>query len=131
MDYWYLFGYLYAMDAFAALADPTRRWLLTRLAAGPTRVVDLAGELPISRPAVSKHLRLLGTAGLVTAQPTGRETRYALNRTALAPVHEWLDALTPEPRISEHALDALDLEVRRTVRERSTSPTPSTKKETA
>lgn len=119
------------MDAFAAMADPTRRWMLRRLAAGPTRVVDLADALPISRPAVSKHLRLLGTAGLVTAHPAGRETRYTLNRTALAPVHEWLDGLTPEPPVSARALDALDLEVRRTVRERSSTTTTKTTKETA
>ena len=51
------------MDVFAALADPVRRSLLGRLAGGPARVVDLAAGLPISRPAVSRHLRLLPEAG--------------------------------------------------------------------
>ncbi len=121
------------MDAFAALADPHRRWLLCRLAVGPTRVVDLAAALPISRPAVSKHLRLLGLAGLVTAEPSGRETRYALNVTALRPVQEFLAELLPQPPVGEHILDALELEVRRTVRERSTATTATaaTTKETA
>ena len=53
------------MDVFGALADPVRRSLLDELAAGPSRVVDLAARRPISRPAVSKHLRLLAEAGLV------------------------------------------------------------------
>jgi len=121
------------MDVFAALADPTRRWLLGRLAAGPTRVVDLAADLPISRPAVSKHLRLLGSAGLVTAEPSGREIRYALNPAALRPVQGFLTALLPHPPVGEHILDALELEVRRTVRERSnTTPAiPAPTKETA
>ena len=66
------------MDVFAALADPVRRSLLEEVAAGPVRVVDLAATRPISRPAVSKHLRLLAEAGLVTATDRGRERHYAL-----------------------------------------------------
>ena len=57
------------MDAFAALADPVRRDLLVAAGRGrPARVVDLAGGHPISRPAISRHLRLLDEAGLVTAE---------------------------------------------------------------
>lgn len=107
------------MDAFAALADPVRRELLRALAAGPARVVDLAAAHPISRPAVSKHLRLLTEAGLATVEERGRERHYALDRAGLVPVRGFLDDLagrrTPIP---ESALDGLDLEVRRTGRER-------------
>ena len=120
-----------AMDVFAALADPVRRHLLRRVADKPARVVDLAAELPISRPAVSKHLRLLAEAGLVSATPSGRETRYALVRAGLDPLHAYLAELATQPPISAHVLDALDLEVRRTVRERRDDPTSEPKKETA
>ena len=81
------------MDAFAALADPVRRDLLRRLARGPARVVDLAAEHPISRPAVSKHLRLLSDAGLVTADDRGRERHYRTATAGLAPVRALLDEL--------------------------------------
>lgn len=118
------------MDAFAALADPTRRGLLRRLSGGPLRVVDLAAEVPISRPAVSKHLRLLGEAGLVTAESRGRETRYALDPDALAPVEQFVAVLRQRPLVPEHVLDGLDLEVRRTVREgRGTVTESATDKE--
>ena len=113
------------MDAFAALADPVRRDLLRRLALGPARVVDLAAEHPISRPAVGKHLRLLSDAGLVTADDHGRERHYRAAPTGLGPVRALLDELAaPTPPISERMLDGLDLEVRRTGRERrATEPT--------
>ncbi|MGL5908372.1 MAG: ArsR/SmtB family transcription factor [Phycicoccus sp.] len=104
------------MDPFAALADPVRRDLLRRLAAGPARVVDLAADHPISRPAVSRHLRVLTDAGLVAAEDHGRERHYALDRTGLAPVQRLLDALRQRVPVPESALDALELEVRRTVR---------------
>ena len=113
------------MDAFAALADPVRRDLLRALAAGPARVVDLAAAHPISRPAVSKHLRLLTQAGLATVEDRGRERHYALDRTGLAPVTGLLAELHSGPPISAEAFDALDLEVRRTVRERRTTATDS------
>lgn len=117
------------MDAFAAIGDPVRRDLVARLARGSARVVDLAAEHPISRPAISKHLRLLTEAGLVTATDHGRERHYALVPTGLTPLRDWLDALAPNPRLSETALDALDLEVRRTVRERrpDTTTRPTTR----
>ncbi len=106
------------MDAFAALADPTRRALLVRLAAGPSRVVDLAAEHQVSRPAISKHLRLLTEAGLVEAEDRGRERHYRLDQAGLRPVRDLLGALATVPRFSEHDLDALELEVRRTGRDR-------------
>ncbi|WP_040524976.1 ArsR/SmtB family transcription factor [Gordonia effusa] len=119
------------MDAFEALADPVRRGLLRRLATSPARVVDLAAEYPISRPAISKHLRLLTEADLVTATNQGRERHYELARDGLEPVHGYLDELrTAGPPIPEHALDGLDLEVRRTTRERRTERTDN-KEDTA
>lgn len=113
------------MDIFGAVADPVRRSLLADLAGGPLRVVDLADGLPISRPAVSKHLRLLLDAGAVTVSDHGRERYYALDRSALGPVVAYVASLA-SPSLTENALDALDTEVRRTGRERrARSTTPS------
>ncbi|MGB0100121.1 MAG: metalloregulator ArsR/SmtB family transcription factor [Nocardioides sp.] len=110
------------MDAFAALADPVRRDLLTELGTGPARVVDLTGSRPISRPAISRHLRVLAEAGLVLAEERGRERHYALRRDGLAPVAAYvagLAATTPlADAVTAGALEALDVEVRRTTRER-------------
>lgn len=112
------------MDVFAALADPVRRDLLRRLAEGPARVVDLASAHPISRPAISKHLRALGEVGLVVADDIGRERHYRLDRSGLAPVSALLAELAPAPPFTERAFDALELEVRRTGRERRTAERP-------
>jgi DNA-binding transcriptional ArsR family regulator len=109
------------VDIFAALADPVRRSLLAELAAEPCRVVDLAASRPITRPAVSKHLRILLEAGAVTVSDRGRERYYALDRAALAPVVSYLAGLSARP-VPEQALDALETEVRRTTRERRTTP---------
>ena len=117
------------MDPFTALADPVRRALLRALAVGPARVVDLAAAHPISRPAVSKHLRLLTEAGLASVEDRGRERHYALDRSGLEPVARLLDELRPAAPYAEHLLDGLDLEVRRTVRERATTPKPDTQQE--
>lgn len=108
------------MDVFGALADPTRRALVAELADSPRRVADLAAGRPISRPAVSKHLRLLLEAEVVTVEDRGRERYYALDRSALAPVTSYVAGLAARP-ISEQALDALETEVRRTTRERRTA----------
>jgi DNA-binding transcriptional ArsR family regulator len=117
------------VDVFAALADPVRRALLEELAAGPARVVDLASRHPISRPAVSKHLRVLAECGLVVAHDQGRERHYALVPGALGPVASLLQrlALGSSP-VTAHALDALDTEVRRAARDRRTA---GTRQETA
>jgi DNA-binding transcriptional ArsR family regulator len=115
------------VDAFDAVADPGRRYLLGHLArTGPARVVDLTRGLagaghPVSRPAVSKHLRVLTEAGLVSATTSGRERHYALVDAGLDPVRTWLSSLRTRPPVSAQALDALDLEVRRTVRGTTTS----------
>ncbi len=106
------------MDPFVALADPVRRALLHTLAVAPARVVDLAAAHPISRPAVSRHLRVLIEAGLASVEDRGRERHYALDRSGLAPVAALLEELLSTPPFAESALDGLDLEVRRTVHER-------------
>lgn len=115
------------MDAFAALADPVRRELLAELASGPARVVDLADARPISRPAVSRHLRVLSEAGLVDVEDRGRERHYALRADGLLPMAQYVAGLRRPSPLTAQALDALDTEVRRTSRERRTTP----KKETA
>jgi DNA-binding transcriptional ArsR family regulator len=119
------------MDPFAALADPVRRDLVRRLADGPARVVDLAAEHPISRPAISKHLRLLTEAGLAAAEDRGRERHYRLDRSGLASIDAFLAELSPPPPFAEADLDGLDLEVRRTTREHSATRVPTTTEETA
>lgn len=107
------------MDVFAALADPVRRQLLRQLVVGPARVVDLAEAHPISRPAISRHLRVLGDAGIVRATDRGRERHYVLDPTPLTEVRDLLDALAPRRTpISGQHLDALETEVRRTTRDR-------------
>ncbi len=119
------------MDVFAALADPLRRDLLRRLSHGPARVVDLAAEHPVSRPAISRHLRLLAEAGLVGVTDVGRERHYRFEPAPLVQVNRLLEQLTPGPPVLESALDALETEVRRTTRERRTTRTPATRKDTA
>jgi DNA-binding transcriptional ArsR family regulator len=114
------------VDVFAALADPIRRDLLLRLSGGACRVVDLAAVHPVSRPAISRHLRILRDAGLVRATEHGRERHYALDPEPLAEVRELVDGLTARrPPISDHHLDALATEVPRAVRDgrRSSDPT--------
>jgi DNA-binding transcriptional ArsR family regulator len=110
------------MDVFAAIADPVRRDLLRRLSAGSARVADLAAGRPISRPAVSKHLRVLSDAGLVDAVDVGRERHYRARPDALGPLAAFLaelaPAAAPEPPVTPAMLDALDLEVRRAGRDR-------------
>jgi DNA-binding transcriptional ArsR family regulator len=110
------------MDIFGALADPVRRSLLSDLAGQPRRVVDLAADRSISRPAVSKHLRLLLDAGAVSVEDRGRERYYALDTAALAPVALYVAGLSARA-IGDNALDALETEVRRTTRERRTRST--------
>lgn len=114
------------MDVFAALADPVRRDLLRRMSRGPARVVDLAAHHAISRPAISRHLRVLGEADLVTVEDRGRERHYSLDDEGLAPVRTLLAELGARPRFAERELDGLDLEVRRAVRDRAGAPTTST-----
>jgi DNA-binding transcriptional ArsR family regulator len=69
----------YQNDAWAALGDPTRRAIFERLADRPRAVGELAGELPVSRPAVSQHLKVLKAAGLVVDRPAGSRRIYQLD----------------------------------------------------
>jgi DNA-binding transcriptional ArsR family regulator/uncharacterized protein YciI/uncharacterized protein YndB with AHSA1/START domain len=74
-----------------ALADPTRRAVWERLAIGPMTVGELAADLPVSRPAVSQHLKVLSTAGLVAATPQGTRRIYAARQEGLRVLREYLD----------------------------------------
>jgi len=76
---------------FGALSDTTRRRLLARLAAGPARVTDLARPFAMSLPAVSKHLKVLERARLVSRTVNGRVHRLAIQPAALRHVETWLD----------------------------------------
>jgi len=76
---------------FTALADPTRRAILRRLARGDATVGELARPFRVSRPAVSKHLRVLERAGLVRRTREGRVSRCALNAAALREAAEWVE----------------------------------------
>jgi DNA-binding transcriptional ArsR family regulator len=78
-------------DVFRAIADPTRRAILDRLRAGPAAVNSLADDFSQSRPAISKHLRVLRQAKLVTATESGRERLYTLQPAPLQRVAGWIE----------------------------------------
>lgn len=78
-------------DPFEALGDPNRRAIVELLRAGDRSVSELAGELPISRPAVSRHLRLLKQAGLVADRSEGTRRLYRLDDEGIAAVREYLE----------------------------------------
>jgi DNA-binding transcriptional ArsR family regulator len=78
-------------DVFRAVADPTRRAILDRLRAGPAPVNALVDDFEQSRPAVSKHLRVLRLAHLVTEHRVGRERMYQLRAAPLQQVAGWLE----------------------------------------
>lgn len=99
------------MDALEALGDPTRRRVVELLSTGERTAGEIAQAFPQSRPAMSRHLRLLREAGIVTSRAEGTRRVYALNRAPLADLEQWLG----------QRLDALDTELRRAVRgERNT-----------
>lgn len=79
--------------AIAALGDPTRRAILDALRGGPLPVGQLAAGLPISRPAVSQHLRVLSDAGLLEVTAHGTRRHYALRADGVAALRDWLDTL--------------------------------------
>lgn len=82
-----------AGDAFEALSDPNRRAIVELLRAGPQSVGELAGALPISRPAVSRHLRLLRDAGLVTERREGTRNLYRLHDEGIEAVQAYLSGV--------------------------------------
>ncbi len=78
-------------NGFSALADPTRREIFERLARRPRPVGELAEGLPVSRPAVSQHLKVLSDAGLVTATKDGSRRLYSVDPRALDGMRSYLD----------------------------------------
>ena len=81
----------YLSPGFAALGDPTRREIFERLAERPTAVGELARGLPVSRPAVSQHLRVLKDAGLVVDRRAGNRRIYQLNPEGVDALRSYLD----------------------------------------
>ena len=79
------------LDAWTALADPTRHAIVARLADGPQAVGQLAAELPVTRSAVSQHLKVLKDAGLVSERAEGTRRIYRLNPAAVAALRDQLD----------------------------------------
>jgi DNA-binding transcriptional ArsR family regulator len=78
-------------DGWGALRDPTRRTIVLRLAERPQAVGELAGALPVSRPAVSQHLKVLKDAGLVAEHAQGTRRIYQLNEAGLTALRDQLD----------------------------------------
>jgi DNA-binding transcriptional ArsR family regulator len=94
------------MDAWTALGDPTRRAIFEHLAERPRAVVELARELPVSRPAVSQHLKVLKAARLVTDRPAGTRRIYQLDPNGVGALRAdlerfWEQALTTYKAIVE------------------------------
>ena len=83
-------------DPFEALGDPNRRAIVELLRAGDRSVQELADELPISRPAVSRHLRLLKQAGLVVDHPEGTRRLYRLHDEGIEAVRDYLESVWGE-----------------------------------
>ena len=78
-------------DVWNVLGDPTRRTIVEHLAAQPLAVVDIAARLPVSRPAVSQHLKVLKETGLVSEEVVGRRHVYRLNPVAISALRDQLD----------------------------------------
>jgi len=94
-------------SALAALADPTRRRVFERLKKGPRAVSEVARGLPVSRPAVSQHLKALKEAGLVADRPEGTRRVYFIDPQGLGELRRWLD------QFWDDALAAFQAEVER------------------
>ncbi|MEU8220561.1 metalloregulator ArsR/SmtB family transcription factor [Micromonospora taraxaci] len=106
-------------EVAVAIADPVRRHILTMLRDEPLSAGDIAQRFTISRPAISRHLRVLRESGLVRDELVGRKRIYRLDPGPLAPLVGWLAGLAGTDRWERH-LDALETEVYRTRRERRT-----------
>lgn len=113
------------MDPFPALADETRRRLLRAIAESPRTAGELADTEPVSRPAVSRHLKVLLDGGLVKVSNVGRTRVYSIEPRGWEPVRELeRGILQPQPQPQPEApfaperFDALELEVRRAGRDR-------------
>jgi DNA-binding transcriptional ArsR family regulator len=97
----------YTTDLFAALADPTRRAIFERVAERPRAVGELARDLPVSRPAVSQHLKVLKDAGLVTDRSEGNRRIYRADPAGLAALRAqldtyWKQALATYEQVIDH-----------------------------
>ena len=95
---------------FSALGDPTRRAIFERLRGGPRAVGELAAELPVTRPAVSQHLRVLEAAGLVSAEKAGTRRLYRIDLQGVGALRDYLDGFWTD------ALAAFKAEAERTER---------------
>ena len=129
------------MLVLAVLADPVRREIVELLAAGEAGAGEIAERFPVTRPAISRHLRVLREAGLVTSEVRAQRRVYRLDRAPLAELDAWLERFRPLPerRAPERAvpersapavppglanrLDALDTEIRRGRRRRPNGET--------
>ncbi|WP_280501728.1 metalloregulator ArsR/SmtB family transcription factor [Nocardia farcinica] len=121
-------------EVAAAIADPVRRQVLELLLEQPRTAGEIAGHFPISRPAISRHLRVLRESGLVHDEVTGRQRVYSLDPGPLAELAAWIAAVRRVGTWSQR-FDALDTEVQRAKRDRRTgarsSTHPDTKENTA
>jgi DNA-binding transcriptional ArsR family regulator len=107
----YPHGYINQMDALLhALSDESRRTMLNTLRLGPATVGQLADQLPIARPGVSRHLRVLRDAGLVEAHYEAQWRVYSLRPEPLAELDAWLGSYRT---LWEHRMDALHTEIAR------------------
>jgi DNA-binding transcriptional ArsR family regulator len=100
----------YRADGWTALGDPTRRAIFERLAAHPRAVGELARELPVSRPAVSQHLKVLKEAGLVVDRPAGNRRIYQLDPDGVGALRAqldsfWTKALAAYEAAAEHTTE--------------------------
>ena len=118
------------MHVLAALADPVRREIVELLATGERGAGEIAERFPVTRPAISRHLRVLREAGLVASEVRAQRRVYRLERASLAELDAWLDRFRPLPGRRGAAqpvvppglanrLDALDTEIRRGRRRRT------------
>src|SRR5689334_18623862 len=103
-------------NALTALADPTRRRVFERLKAGAKPVGAIARGLPVSRPAVSQHLKVLKEAGLVADRPEGTRRVYYIDPSGLGALRQWLD------QFWDRALAAFQAEVERGEQETTEKP---------
>jgi DNA-binding transcriptional ArsR family regulator len=115
-------------DVARAIADPVRRSILQALAERSLAAGDIASQFTVSRPAVSRHLRVLRESGLVIDQAQGRRRVYVLDATALQPLLSWITGLgtgiDADPAADwGRRLDALETEVHRTKRSRRRTST--------
>jgi DNA-binding transcriptional ArsR family regulator len=97
-------------DSFRALAHPIRRGIVERLGAGPATVADASRGFGVSKPAISKHLRVLEEAGIVVRTVEGRRHRLALDLDSLGETIDWVDR---QRLIWGRMLDAVDEQARR------------------